>query len=756
MRLPAPALILTAAFLTCTLIYAQDEGLAAFSSNVQVVNVLATVRDKKAVFIRNLGKDDFSVVEDGRPQTIKYFAAETDLPLTIGLMVDTSMSQVHVLDSERGASFRFIDQVLRENKDQVFVMQFDMNVKTKQGLTGSRAELQESLRLVDTPTKNELRSQYGGGTLLFDAISDASKEVMKTRQGRKALIVLSDGGDNGSNATLADAVQEAQRTNTLVYTILFTDGGYGSTLLQLAIALLPVFVILFFVYWLSRQAQGQGNQAMNFGKSRARLYAGDKSKVMFGDVAGAEEAKQELEEIVEFLKYPSKFEALGAKIPKGVLLFGPPGTGKTLLARAVAGEAGVPFFSISGSDFVEMFVGVGASRVRDLFAKAKKNAPCIIFIDEIDAVGRQRGTGMGGGHDEREQTLNQILVEMDGFEQGTNVIVIAATNRPDVLDPALLRPGRFDRRVTLDSPDLKSRRAILEVHAKGKPLVKATELEVIARKTPGFSGADLANLMNEAAILAARNNKKEITQQDLSLSVEKVLLGPERKTHMLSEREKEIAAYHEAGHAVVGHALAFANPIHKVTIVSRGGAGGVTWSLPEEDKHMYSVADLKDDLAQALGGRMSEAVVYGQITNGASNDLQKATALARRMVMDYGMSDALSNRVFGSQSDTVFLGRELGDGRNYSEDIAKQIDAEVAKLIDEASERAKEVVVAHRKAINNVAKRLIEVETIDAEDFAKIAGFEKVVPAKNSLDPRVDNAEPKDVGPDASGLATAT
>ena len=532
------------------------------------------------------------------------------------------------------------------------------------------------------------------------------------------------------------------------------SSGLGTNILQLALAILPVLAIFFLVYWLSRQAQGQGNQAMNFGKSRARLYAGDKAKVMFADVAGADEAKQELEEIVEFLKFPTKFEALGAKIPKGVLLFGPPGTGKTLLARAVAGEAGVPFFSISGSDFVEMFVGVGASRVRDLFMKAKKNSPCIIFIDEIDAVGRQRGTGMGGGHDEREQTLNQILVEMDGFEQGTNVIVIAATNRPDVLDPALLRPGRFDRRVTLDAPDLKSREAILAVHSKNKPLVKAVDLKVIARKTPGFSGADLSNLLNEAAILAARNNKKEISQQDISLSVEKVLLGPERKSNIMSEREKEIVAFHEAGHAIVGHALPYANPIHKVTIVSRGGAGGVTWSLPEEDKHLYSVADFKDDLAQSMGGRMAEEVVFGSVTNGASNDFQKATGLARRMVMDYGMSDALGNRVFGSQTDAVFLGRDLGEGRHYSEEIAKQIDDEVAKLIDEASARAKAAIVKHRPALDKVAAKLIEVETIDAEDFAGIAGFAKVLPKPTSADPRVDNAEPKDIGP-ASTPATA-
>jgi cell division protease FtsH len=602
----------------------------------------------------------------------------------------------------------------------------------------------------DRPTKTKAVD-------ISQVIQEAKDGHVKDIQvdGNKLTVTLKDSSQAVQTSTKEDGSSLIKDYNidptTTAINVKDSSGGYGNTILQLILAVLPILAILFFVYWLSRQAQGQGNQAMNFGKSRAKLYAGDKEKVVFKDVAGSEEAKQELEEIVEFLKYPTKFEALGAKIPKGVLLFGPPGTGKTLLARAVAGEAGVPFFSISGSDFVEMFVGVGASRVRDLFLKAKKNAPCIIFIDEIDAVGRQRGTGMGGGHDEREQTLNQILVEMDGFEQGTNVIVIAATNRPDVLDPALLRPGRFDRRVTLDAPDLKSREAILEVHAKGKPLVKSTELSVIARKTPGFSGADLANLMNEAAILAARNNKKEITQEDISLSVEKVLLGPERKTHMLSDREKEIAAYHEAGHAVVGHALPFASPIHKVTIVSRGGAAGVTWSLPEEDKHMYSVNDFKDDLAQSMGGRMAEEVVFGSVTNGASNDFQKATNLARRMVMDYGMSETLGNRVFGSQTDTVFLGRDMAEGRHYSEDIARQIDDEVAKLIDEASARAKEVVLKHRKAIDNVAKRLMEVETIDADNFADVAGFPKAHPSKASLDPRVDSTETTDIGPDING-----
>lgn len=532
------------------------------------------------------------------------------------------------------------------------------------------------------------------------------------------------------------------------------DSNSGA-ILDAILTILPIILIIGFFYFMMRQAQGQGNQAMNFGKSRARLFTADRKKVLFKDVAGADEAKQELQEVVEFLKYPAKFESLGAKIPKGVLLFGPPGTGKTLLARAVAGEAGVPFFSISGSEFVEMFVGVGASRVRDLFAKAKKNSPCIIFIDEIDAVGRQRGSGLGGGHDEREQTLNQILVEMDGFEQGTNVIVMAATNRPDVLDPALLRPGRFDRRVTLDAPDLKSRRAILDVHIVGKPMAKDVDVEVIARKTPGFSGADLANLVNEAAIRAARHNRKEINQEDLSLSVEKVLLGPERKTHVLTDTEKEIAAYHEAGHAIVAHALPNANPVHKVTIVSRGGAGGVTWSLPEEDKHFYSVADYKDDLAMALGGRMAEQIVFGTITNGASNDLQNATAIARRMITEYGMSgsDELRNKVFGSHSEGLFLGRDMMESRNYSEEVAKLIDAEVGKLIDEAASRAGEVIAAQREVVNRIADRLIEVETIDAADFEKLVAFPKARPPKS--DRRPSNSEPQDIGPVAGEASAA-
>jgi cell division protease FtsH len=532
-----------------------------------------------------------------------------------------------------------------------------------------------------------------------------------------------------------------------------TDSGTSSIWFQLLITVGPIALIIAFFYFMMRQAQGQGNQAMNFGKSRARLYGTDKKKVTFKEVAGADEAKQELTEVVEFLKFPSKFEALGAKIPKGVLLFGPPGTGKTLLARAVAGEAGVPFFSIAGSDFVEMFVGVGASRVRDLFMKAKKNAPCIIFIDEIDAVGRQRGTGMGGGHDEREQTLNQILVEMDGFEQGANVIVIAATNRPDVLDPALLRPGRFDRRVTLDAPDLKSRIAILEVHSANKPLEKGSDLEEIAKKTPGFSGADLENLMNEAAILAARLDQKKITQKDMNSSVEKVLMGPERKTHVMNIKEKEITAYHEAGHAIVAHMLPNAHPVNKVSIISRGRAGGFTWQLPDEDRHLNSISDYKDDLAVMLGGRMAEDIVFGDITNGASNDLQKATQLARHMIMDNGMSDKLPNRVFGSQSDQVFLGRDFGEGKNYSEEVAAVIDTEVAALIDEAAQRAGEVIKHNRDKVNKIAAKLVKDEVIDRQEFNDLIGPRPHDPKKD--DPREPGIEPEDIAPDISGSPAA-
>lgn len=514
----------------------------------------------------------------------------------------------------------------------------------------------------------------------------------------------------------------------------------GRLILAAVFQLLPFILIGVFLFFIMRQAQGNSNQAMSFGRSRARLYGDDKKRILFKDVAGATEAKQELTEVVEFLKTPQKFEQLGAKIPKGVLLFGPPGTGKTLMARAVAGEAGVPFFSISGSEFVEMFVGVGASRVRDLFTKAKKNSPCIIFIDEIDAVGRQRGTGMGGGHDEREQTLNQILVEMDGFEQGTTVIVMAATNRPDVLDPALLRPGRFDRRVTLDAPDLQNRHDILQVHVQGKPLASSVNLMTIAKKTPGFSGADLANLINEAAILAARNNRKQIEQQDMSDAVEKVLLGPERRSHVMNEREKKIVAYHEAGHAILSHVLPHAHPVHKVTIVARGAAGGFTWSLPEEDRQLQSVADFKDDLAMMLGGRAAEKLIFGEITTGASNDLQNANNLARRMVMDFGMSDRLPNQVFGSQRDAIFLGRELGESKNYSPEVAKIIDDEVALLIAEATKTADTMVKKYKKELDKIADELIANESIDEEQFIALVGPRPHAKKKNPAADTAGNA----------------
>jgi cell division protease FtsH len=490
----------------------------------------------------------------------------------------------------------------------------------------------------------------------------------------------------------------------------------GSIIRDVLISFLPVLLIIGFFYFMMKQAQGSNSQAMSFGKSKARIFGLEKGKATFADVAGNHEAKVELEEVVEFLKYPDKFKKLGARIPKGVLLFGPPGTGKTLLARAVAGEAQVPFFSISGSEFVEMFVGVGASRVRDLFAKAKKNSPCIIFIDEIDAVGRQRGTGMGGGHDEREQTLNQILVEMDGFEQDTNVIVIAATNRPDVLDPALLRPGRFDRRIILDKPDIKSRAEILAVHIKSKPIDGSVDIEEIARKTPGLSGADLQNIANEAAILAARNNRNIILGEDFHEAVEKVTLGPERKTRVISEKEKKITAYHEAGHAIMGHVLENTDPIHKISIVSRGMSGGVTWSLPTEDKYYNSVSDFQDRLSSMLGGRVAEQMVFGDITTGASNDLQQANSLARAMVMDYGMGKGLENLVFSSESQ-VFIGKTAFEGREYSEKTAAKIDEVVADIINKATVTTEETLSKYRHKLDEIANILLEKETIEGLEF---------------------------------------
>ena len=490
------------------------------------------------------------------------------------------------------------------------------------------------------------------------------------------------------------------------------------------------FVILAGVFWfVFRQAQGSNNAALSFGKSRARMFTGDQPTVTFDDVAGVEEAKEELEEVVEFLRDPEKFISLGARIPKGVLLVGPPGTGKTLLAKAVSGEAGVPFFSISGSEFVEMFVGVGASRVRDLFDQAKRHSPCIVFVDEIDAVGRQRGAGLGGSHDEREQTLNQMLVEMDGFDTDTNVIIVAATNRPDILDPALLRPGRFDRRVILDRPDMRGREAILGVHIKGKPLAPDVDLGVLARSTPGFVGADLENLVNEGAILAARRNKKMIGQDELEEAIERVIAGPERKSRLISEEEKRIVAYHEAGHAIVMTALPEADPVHKVSIIARGMAGGYTMALPEEDRTLMPRRKLIADMIGLLGGRAAEELVFDDITSGASNDLERVTRLARAMVTRLGMSSTLGPMVYGQKEELIFLGREISEQRDYSEAVAEQIDQEVRTLVNDAHEKARALLVQYRDKLDEVAKRLLEMETVSREEFEAI--FPPPIPKNN-------------------------
>lgn len=548
------------------------------------------------------------------------------------------------------------------------------------------------------------------GTEVTVKLKDGSEQISQIAAGQQITATLKDLG--ADPATVKLDIKEGE-DNSVIWAVLLN--------------FLPVIVIIGFFWFMLRQAQGASNQASMFGKSKAKLFDPSNVKATFKDVAGSKEEKAELSEIVEFLKYPKKFTALGARIPKGVLLFGSPGTGKTLMARAVAGEANVPFFSISGSEFVEMFVGVGASRVRDMFAKAKKNAPCIVFIDEIDAVGRQRGSGLGGSHDEREQTLNQILVEMDGFDQNTNVIVIAATNRPDVLDPALLRPGRFDRRITLDLPDIKEREAILELHSKKKPLDKNVDLSIIAKKTPGFSGADLQNLMNEAAILAARTNKSKIFTKDLDDAAERVLLGPEKKSRVISKREKEIIAYHEAGHAIVGHLLPKTDPIHKISIISRGQVLGVTWSLPEEDKRLHSKEEMKDELTMMLGGRVAEELKFGDITTGASNDLEHATKVAKDMVTKYGMSDKLGLQTYGKRGELVFLGKELGEHeKNYSEEVAAKIDQEISDIVEEAHKRAINLLTKNKDKLDLISSELLGKETIEGKDFEalmkKVAG----------------------------------
>jgi len=506
-----------------------------------------------------------------------------------------------------------------------------------------------------------------------------------------------------------------------------TESGWSYWMGIILPFLLPFLFIVFFIFILTRQVRGMNNKAMSFGKSNVEAEnknkkSDKKPKITFKDVAGAKEAKQELEEVIEFLKNPKKFSSVGAKIPKGVLLVGAPGTGKTLMARAVSGEAGTPFFHVSGSEFVEMFVGVGASRVRSLFAKAKKNAPCIVFIDELDAIGRHRGTGMGGGHDEREQTLNQILTEMDGFEPNSGVIVLAATNRPDVLDKALLRPGRFDRRVMVDLPDMADRLEILKIHAQGKPLEKEINLKRVAERTPGFSGADLANLMNEAAILTAKNNRKKIKILDIFESIEKVLLGPERKSRVLLKKEKDITAYHEAGHAVVSHFLPNVDPIQKISIISRGMAGGYTLQVPEQDRHLHSKSEYLEEISVLLAGHATEKNIFGEVTTGATSDLRRATKLSRKIVMDFGMSDKMGPRTFGEKEELIFLGREISEQRDYSEKIAQEIDEEVNSIIASAYDVANGIIKERKQEIKKVVDKLLEKETLEKEEFEKIVG----------------------------------
>ena len=564
----------------------------------------------------------------------------------------------------------------------------------------------------------------------------------------ESVTITNDHGIKGKLKNGTDFVSYAPTDDTLIKTL--TDNGVEITAappeqpswwVSLLGSAIPIIILVVVFFFIMQQTQGGGGRVMNFGKSRAKMMGDGNVKVKFSDVAGAEEAKQELTEVVEFLKDPGKFTSIGATIPKGVLLAGPPGTGKTLLAKAVAGEAGVPFFTISGSDFVEMFVGVGASRVRDLFGQAKKNAPCIIFIDEIDAVGRQRGAGLGGGHDEREQTLNQLLVEMDGFGANEGIITLAATNRPDILDPALLRPGRFDRQVVVGRPDLHGREAILKVHARNKPLADDVDLKTIAKKTPGFTGADLSNLLNEAALLAARLNKKVITMAELEEASEKVSMGPERRSHIVSEKDRKLTAYHESGHAIVAHLLPHANPVHKVTIIPRGYAGGYTMMLPKEEHDYKTKAQLLADIRVALGGRIAEALVLGDISTGASGDLQSVTNTARSMVTRWGMSDTLGPIVFGEQQEQVFLGKNIGHERNYSEEVASKIDVEIHHIVDEAYRDVEQLLTDNMDFLHNMAKALLEEETIDAK---AVENLHKYGTTKAPVETEVPTVSPVD------------
>ncbi len=564
------------------------------------------------------------------------------------------------------------------------------------------------------------------------SIKDDKITILKTTgeqfQSRKEL----DTGLVDTLRNLGVTTEQLARVDVTVESPKFWDNWSG-----ILLAILPLILLGAFFFFILRQAQGAGNQAFSFGKSRARMFAGDRPTVTFADVAGNDEAKQELQEVVEFLKEPEKFAALGARIPKGVLLVGPPGTGKTLMAKAVSGEAGVPFFSISGSEFVEMFVGVGASRVRDLFEQAKKNSPCIIFVDEIDAVGRHRGAGLGGSHDEREQTLNQILVEMDGFDTDTNVILVAATNRPDILDPALLRPGRFDRRVTMDAPDLRGRRAILDVHVRGKPLASDVDLDIIAKQTPGFAGADIENLVNEAAILAARRNRRSISTAELQEAIERVIAGPERRSRLITPKEKEIVAYHEAGHAVSMHFLTHHDPVHKVTIVPRGMAGGYTMPLPDEETMLQTQAKFRDQLVGLLGGRVAEELRFKDVTTGASNDLERVSTLARAMITQWGMSKKLGPIRYGEREEVVFLGRQISEHRNYSDKIAQLIDEEVHEIVEEAHQRCRTMLSEHWDKLELLVNRLMEIETINAPEF------EALMRGETSSDYTGANPEPR-------------
>ncbi|MFH1546015.1 MAG: ATP-dependent zinc metalloprotease FtsH [Patescibacteria group bacterium] len=555
----------------------------------------------------------------------------------------------------------------------------------------------------------------------------AADEIERIKvEGSTLTVTLKDGKVEKTTLPLSESLSDLGLIRPESGVIVEAVDSAGSEFwLNVIAGIIPFLLIAAFLVYMMRQAQTHNQGAMGFGKSRATVADKLKIKTNFTDVAGAREAKEELMEIVDFLKNPKKYLAMGAKIPKGVVLLGPPGTGKTLLARAVAGEADVPFFSISGSEFVEMFVGVGASRVRDLFKKAKRNAPSIVFIDEIDAVGRQRGSGLGGGHDEREQTLNQILTEMDGFETGTNVIVMAATNRPDVLDPALLRPGRFDRRVVIDIPDIKERVEILAVHSRNKPLAPSANLEKVARQTPGFTGADLENLLNEAAISAAKRGQKTITQDELEKSIEKVALGPEKKSRVLTDEERQIIAFHESGHAIVSHTLPHTDPVHKVSIVSRGMALGVTWYLPEQDRRLESESRFHDELASLLGGHVAEEIVFGEVTTGSSNDLDRASKIARKMVTQFGMSEKLGPVIYGKSHGNVFLGKDLMQERDYSEEMASKIDGEVRKIIEQAYQTAKSILLKNKVKLKRIAEKLLEVESLDSKEFEKLFGAKK-------------------------------